>query len=140
MSPSSPDEVASTTSAAITAGDAAARLLGITLDDVGPGRATVRMVVREDMLNGHAICHGGVIFTLADTAFAHACNSHGRDAVAAAASIDFLDPVPLGATLVATAIEQFHRGRTGLYDVVVRNGEDVVARFHGRSQHIGPSA
>lgn len=134
--------MAAETSAAMAARDAAAHLLGITVVDVAPGRAVARMIVRPDMVNGHGTCHGGIIFTLADTAFAHASNSHGPPAVAAAASIDFLRPAPAGATLTATAVEQFHRGRTGLYDVVVTATDegDVVARFHGRSHQRGDRA
>ena len=119
--------------------DAAARLLGIAGSATAPGRATVQMVVRPDMLNGHRICHGGVIFALADAAFAYACNSHGPPTVAAAASIDFLAPVRAGATLTAVAVEQFRRGRTGLYDVVVTDEAGaVVAHFHGRSHELPP--
>lgn len=135
-----PQAVAAKTSAAMATRDAAGQLLGIAVVDVAPGLATVRMFVRPDMVNSHGTCHGGIIFTLADTAFAHACNSHGPPAVAASASIDFLRPAPAGATLTAMAVEQFHRGRTGLYDVVVTAGDesDPVARFHGRSHHPRP--
>jgi acyl-CoA thioesterase len=118
-------------------GDAAADLLGITLDSVAAGRATAQLVVRPEMLNGHGTCHGGIIFTLADTAFAYACNSHGPPTVAASASIDFLVPVHAGETLTAEAVEQWRRGRTGLYDVVITDSAGAaVARFHGRSHEV----
>ena len=95
------------------------------------------MTVLPSMLNGHGMCHGGLVFTLADTAFAHACNSHGPATVAAAASIDFLAPANEGDVLVAEAVEQHRRGRTGLYDVVVTGADGtVVARFHGRSHEL----
>ena len=117
--------------------DAAAQSLGIEVVDVGAGRATLRMTVTASMLNGHGMCHGGIVFTLADTAFAHACNSHGPATVAAAASIDFLAPANEGAVLEAVAVEQHRRGRTGLYDVVVTTDDGtVIARFHGRSHQL----
>lgn len=115
------------------AADAVAESLGIELVEVGAGSAVVRMVVGDDMLNGFGTIHGGILFTLADSALSVACNSHGPTSVAAAASIDFLAPVALGATLVATASESFRRGRTGLYDVTIVDGHGTVARFHGRS-------
>ena len=120
--------------------DAAARLLGIEVVAVSAGRATVRMDVRPDMVNGHGTCHGGLVFTLADAAFDRACNSHGPLTVAASASIDFLEPVAAGTVLTAEAVEQVRRGRTGLYDVVVTDGAgSVVARFHGRSHELPPA-
>ena len=116
----------------------AAQSLGIEVVHVGAGRATLRMAVTSSMLNGHGMCHGGLVFTLADTAFAHACNSHGPATVAAAASIDFLAPAHEGVVLEAAAVEQHRRGKTGLYDVVVTTDEGtVIARFHGRSHTVG---
>jgi acyl-CoA thioesterase len=121
----------------MAARDAAAQSLGIEVLEVGPGRATLRMTVVPSMLNGHGMCHGGIVFTLADTAFAHACNSHGPTTVAAAASIDFLAPAKEGAVLDAVAVEQHRRGKTGLYDVVVTSADGtVIARFHGRSHQL----
>ncbi len=122
----------------MAARDAAAQSLGIEVVDVGPGRATLRMTVTSSMLNGLGMCHGGLVFALADTAMAHACNSHGPATVAAAASIDFLAPASDGDVLVAEAVEQHRRGRTGLYDVVVTSsdGTVIVARFHGRSHEL----
>ena len=118
--------------------DAASQGLGIVLGDVGPGRAAARMTVRADMVNGHGICHGGFLFLLADTAFAFACNTHGPDVVAAGADVSFLAPVHEGDVLVATAVERVLAGRSGLYDVTVRRGDDVVLEFRGRSRALPP--
>jgi acyl-CoA thioesterase len=118
------------------AGDAASRALGMELLDVAPGRATVRMTVREDMVNGHAIGHGGLTFTLADTAFAFACNSYNRSTVAARCEITFLAPTRLGDVLVASAVERSRAGRDGVYDVTVRVGGTVVAELVGHSREI----
>ena len=118
------------------AGDAASRSLGMEIVDVAAGRATVRMTVREDMVNGHAIGHGGFTFTLADSAFAFACNSYNRSTVAAGAEIRFLRPTRLGDVLVAEAVERSREGRDGIYDISVRSGETVVAEFVGRSKEI----
>jgi acyl-CoA thioesterase len=118
--------------------DQAAALLGYEVVSVDAGRAVVRMFVRDDMVNGLAVCHGGLIFTLADSAMAHASNSHGPDAVAVAASIDLVRSAPAGAVLTAEAVERYRRGRTGLYDVVVTDGDgELVARFHGRTRALG---
>jgi acyl-CoA thioesterase len=104
---------------------------------VAPGEAEVTMQVRSDMTNGHDICHGGFVFSLADSAFAFACNSHGHSAVAAAASIDFLAPVRAGDTLTATARELWRGDRSGLYESVVANQRgEPVALFRGRSQRV----
>jgi acyl-CoA thioesterase len=116
--------------------DAASRGLGMELVDVAPGRATVRMTVRPDMVNGHAIGHGGLTFTLADSAFAFACNSYNRTTVAAACEIRFVAPTRLGDVLVAEATERSREGRHGVYDVTVRRGQTVVAQFVGRSKEI----
>ena len=104
---------------AMWAADAASAALGMELVDVGPGSARVSMVVRPDMVNGHDLCHGGIIASLADSAFALACNSHGPVTVAAGFSIDFLAPGRLGQTLYADAREVLLRGRSGIYDVTV---------------------
>ena len=120
------------------ADDAASRALGIEVGDVAPGRATARMTVRDDMVNGHGICHGGYVFTLADTAFAFACNTYDDRTVAAGADISFLEPVHAGERLTATACERSRRGRSGLYDVTVATGDGVVvAEFRGRSRSLG---
>ena len=119
------------------ASDAASRMFGIELLGYGPGWARVQLTVRDDMVNGHGICHGGVIFSLADTAFACACNSDGPVTVAAGADITFIAPVGEGDILVATAAERVRHGRSGIYDVTVRRGDEIVAEFRGRSRTIG---
>ena len=131
-----PDEVARRSAAAMWAGDAASQGLGMELVAVAPGRASLRMTVRADMVNGHAIGHGGLTFTLADSAFAFACNSYNRSTVAAAAEISFLAPTRLGDVLVADAVERSRAGRDGVYDVTVRSADTVVAQFVGRSKEI----
>ena len=118
------------------AADRASQGLGMEVVEVGPGRATLRMTVRDDMVNGHAIGHGGFTFTLADSAFAFACNSYNRSTVAAGAQIRFLAPTRLGDVLEATAVERSREGRDGEYDVTVRCGSTVVAEFTGRSREI----
>ncbi len=116
--------------------DTASMGLGIELLDAGPGRASVRMTVTGAMLNGHAFAHGGYVFLLADTAFACACNSHGPVTVAAGADITFLQPARAGDVLEARAEERTRSGRSGVYDVTVRRGDEVVAEFRGRSRTI----
>lgn len=102
-----------------------------------PGRAVMRMTVREPMLNGHRICHGGMIFTLADSTFAFACNSHNKVAVAAGCSIEFLKPGQLGDVLTCEGVEQTLQGRHGIYDMRVSNQRgEVVAMFRGKSAQI----
>ena len=117
--------------------DAASRMLGMEVEHLGDGEAVVTMRVREDMVNGHDLCHGGLIASLADSAFALACNSHGPVTVAAGFSIDFLEPARLGHVLHAHAREVALRGRSGLYDVTVRAGDTVIAEFRGRSRSLG---
>lgn len=120
------------------AADVASRSLGIVIRDVGPGHATAVMAVGADMVNGHGICHGGYVFTLADTAFAFACNTYDDVTVAAGADVSFLEPVSAGAALTAVAVERSRRGRSGLYDVTVRTADGtVVAEFRGRSRSLG---
>ena len=131
-----PESVARRSADAMWTGDAASQGLGMELVAVAPGRATVRMRVRADMVNGHAIGHGGFTFTLADSAFAFACNSYNRSTVAAACEVRFLAPTRLGDVLEATAVERSRAGRDGVYDVTVRCGETVVAEFTGRSREI----
>jgi acyl-CoA thioesterase len=119
---------------AMFARDTASRALGMALEEVRPGYARMRMPVRSDMLNGHGICHGGLVFALADSAFAFACNSHGVITVAAGCSIEFLDPAREGDELVAVAEERFREARNGVYDVEVRREDGgLVATFRGRS-------
>ncbi|WP_086785872.1 hydroxyphenylacetyl-CoA thioesterase PaaI [Crossiella equi] len=116
------------------AADAASKALGMVLDHAGPGESRISMVVRADMVNGWDICHGGLIATLADSAFAVACNGHGAVTVAAGFQVDFLEPARLGDHLVAEAREVALRGRSGVYDVTVRRGDTVIAEFRGRSR------
>jgi acyl-CoA thioesterase len=113
--------------------DTASAALGIVISAVSPGRATATMTVTPSMVQGHGTCHGGYLFLLADTAFAFACNTE-RDCVAAGADVEFLAPVRAGDLLVAEAAERTSRGRSGLYDVTVRRGDEVVLEFRGRSR------
>ncbi len=117
--------------------DMAAQGLGIALQSVAPGEASLTMSVRSDMLNGHAIGHGGFIFTLADTAFAYACNSQNESTVASGARIEYLAPARLEDQLTATAKVVCQRGKTGIYDVEVQNqGGELIAVFRGNSHRI----
>ncbi len=119
------------------AADRASAALGIELVEHGEGWARTRMTVRADMVNGHDIAHGGLVFTLADTAFACACNSWGPVTVAAGAEVVFVASARLGDVLEAEARVRTRFGRSGIYDVTVRRGDDVVAEFRGRSRTIG---
>lgn len=126
---------------AMYAEDRASQALGIVIDGVAPGVATARMTVREAMVNGHDICHGGYIFTLADTAFAFACNTYGTVTVAAGASIEFVRPGRLGDELVAEAREAYRGRRTGFYDVRVATAEGRrIALFRGRAADLGETS
>jgi acyl-CoA thioesterase len=118
--------------------DNASRALGMVLDEVRPGHATMRMVVRDDMINGHDICHGGLIFTLADSAFAFACNARNQVTVAAGAEIHFISPGRKGETLTAVAQERAGAGRSGIYDIAVTESTSgrLIALFRGRSHRI----
>ncbi|MED5461174.1 MAG: hydroxyphenylacetyl-CoA thioesterase PaaI [Pseudomonadota bacterium] len=114
--------------------DTAVREMGIEVSVSGPGMATTTIDVKAQMVNGHGICHGGFIFTLADSAFAYACNTYDRVTVAASAGIEFVRPARLGDRLTAEAREAHRGGRTGIYDVEVTNeAGEVVAIFRGRS-------
>jgi acyl-CoA thioesterase len=118
--------------------DPATRGFGMSVEQVGPGFAQLRMTVRPEMLNGHKTCHGGMIFTLADSAFAFACNSANALTVAQSCDIDFVNPAREGDELIATCEERFHRGRSGIYDTVVTLADGtVVAHFRGRSRTVG---
>ena len=123
---------------AMFAADRASReFMQMELLSCEPGRAVMRMTVRESMLNGHAICHGGLIFTLADSTFAFACNSHNKVAVAAGCSIEFLRPGQLGDVLTCEGSEQVLQGRHGVYDMKVTNQRgEVIAMFRGKSAQI----
>jgi acyl-CoA thioesterase len=123
---------------ALFARDTTKELLGIRVISARPGGARVGMTVRRDMVNGHRTCHGGLIFSLADSAFAAACNSHNESNVAAAASIDFLAPAIEGDDLTAEASEVWRAGRTGIYEIKVTNQRgELIALFRGRSHRIG---
>lgn len=130
-----PIELARQCADRLVAHDTASRALGIAVEIPAAGEAVARMVVAATMINGFGVCHGGYLFTLADTAFAFACNAYGRVTVAAGASIDFLRPAHVGDRLEARAVEQ-HRGRSqGIYDVIVCNQDGRrVAVFRGRAQ------
>jgi acyl-CoA thioesterase len=132
----SPDDLARACADAMWKEDDASKGLGIEILEVGPGRATLTMTVRPEMVNGQRIAHGGFIFTLADSAFAFACNSRNDRAVAAQGSITFLRPGKLGDKLVAAAREISRNGRSGIYDVRVTAGETVIAEFRGHSRTI----
>ena len=137
---SDPQSVAEGSARAMYALDHASRGLGMRILEVRPGYARLSMTVREDMVNGHKLCHGGLIFTLADSAFAFACNTYNSVTVASAASVEFILPARLGDELTATAEERSRSKRTGVYDVVVRNKQgESVALFRGRSHELGGS-
>lgn len=130
-------ETARRAAAAMWAEDSASRGLGMSLDDVAEGYARLTMTVREDMTNGHAICHGGFIFTLADSAFAFACNSTGQRAVASSCQIAYLRPAKRGERLTAEARERYREGRQGITDVTVTAADgSVIAEFRGFSRTI----
>jgi acyl-CoA thioesterase len=133
-----PDALAQAVGAAMFAADRASRdFMQMELVSCEPGRAVMRMAVREPMLNGHQICHGGLIFTLADSTFAFACNSRNQVTVAAGCSIEFLKPAQLGDVLSCEGLEQTLQGRHGIYDMRVSNQRgEVVAMFRGKSAQI----
>ena len=114
--------------------DPALRVLDISVEVTGVGKAEAAFEIRAEMLNGHNVCHGGYLFTLADTAFAYACNTHNKVTFAAGASIEFLRPARFGDRIIATATEIHRGGRTGFYDVLLKNQDsENVAIFRGRS-------
>ena len=133
----SPDEIARACADAMWAEDDASKGLGMEIVEVTAGQATLAMTVQPHMVNGQRIAHGGFIFTLADSAFAFACNSHNERVVAAQGNITFIRPGKLGDRLVATAREISRTGRSGIYDVCVRVGDVVIAEFRGHSRSIG---
>jgi acyl-CoA thioesterase len=129
--------VAERIAAAIEREDRASRWLGMRLLEVGPGRARLSMRVTHDMVNGQKVCHGGLIFSLADSSFGYACNTHNQRALAASCSIDFLAPAQLGDELTAQAQETAHAGRTRVYDVRVTNQAGaLIALFRGKSASV----
>ncbi|MCO6440077.1 MAG: hydroxyphenylacetyl-CoA thioesterase PaaI [Nitrococcus mobilis] len=130
-------EVAEACARTLWEGDLASRALGMVLEEIRPGYARLSMPVRADMVNGHRNCHGGLIFALADSTFAFACNSTNHVTVAAAASIDFLIPAKLGDVLIACGEAQSAAGRTGVYDIRVANQTgQLIALFRGRSHQL----
>jgi acyl-CoA thioesterase len=132
------DRIARACADTMWANDHASKALGMEILEVAAGRATVAMKVRQDMVNGHDLCHGGMIFTLADSCFAFACNTQNINTVAAGARIDFLAPGRLWDCLTATALQVSQGKRTGVYDVTVTNQDGTtVAVFRGNSARIG---
>ena len=140
--PADPNEIARAAAARMWAADTASRELGMRLEEVRAGYARLSMVVDRRMVQGHGSAHGGYLFTLADSAFAFACNSYGLVTVAAHCDISFLRPVQVDDELVAEAVERDRYGRNGIYDVTVRRTRDdvVVAEFRGRSRTLAPRA
>jgi len=130
-------QLAQAAAAAMQARDRASIALGMKLLEVGPGSASMRMTVREDMANVHDTCHGGLIYTLADSTFAYACNSHNRNAVAVTCVIEYLRPAYVGDVLTASGTEQGLEGRNGVYDIRVENQKgELVALFRGKSTQV----
>jgi acyl-CoA thioesterase len=135
MSKLSDTDIATRSADAMWANDTASKSLGIELKHVAPGCAELSLTVEERHTNGHDICHGGYIFTLADTAFAFACNSYNQVAVAQHNTITFVAPGQLGDTLTATATEVHRAARSGIYDAIVTNQNgDTIALFRGNSR------
>ena len=133
----SPDDIARACAQAMWKEDDASKGLGMEILEVGPGRATLAMTIQPHMVNGQRIAHGGFIFTLADSAFAFACNTYNERVVAAQGNITFIRPGKLGDRLIAKAREISRNGRSGIYDVTVTSGATVIAEFRGHSRSIG---
>ena len=137
MTATAEQALANAVAEAMYARDPALRAFGIRIERVAPGQALLSMTVRDGMLNGHGTCHGGLIFTLADSAFAYACNSRNQSTVASGCTIDYLAPAHAGDVLSAEATEQSLAGRTGIYDIIVSNQQGRrLALFRGRSHSI----
>ena len=137
MSELTAQQLAEACAEAMYSRDGASQMLGMQIEAVGPGTAVLSMTVRPDMVNGHHICHGGLIFTLADSTFAFACNSYNRVTVAAGCSIEYLAPARLGDRLTATGQERSLSGRSGVYDIQVTNQDGtLIALFRGKSARI----
>ena len=132
----SSDDLARACAEAMWKEDDASKGLGMKILEIKPGNATLEMTVRPDMVNGQRIAHGGFIFSLADSAFAFACNTHNERAVAAQGDITFISPGKLGDVLVAKAREVSRSGRSGIYDVRVTSGERIIAEFRGHSRTV----
>ena len=136
-SPADPQHLAEAVGRAMYERDLASQAFGMALVAVGPGSATMTMTVRADMCNGHATCHGGLIFTLADSTFAFACNSYNQNAVALGCTIDFMAPAREGDVLTANARVRQQGARTGVYDITVTNQDgSEIALFRGKSYRI----
>jgi len=133
----SPEDIARACADAMWAEDDGSKGLGMEIVEIGEGVATLAMTVRPDMVNGQRIAHGGFIFTLADSAFAFACNTHNERTVAAQGNITFIRPGKLGDRLIATAREISRSGRSGIYEVRVTVNDVVIAEFRGHSRAIG---
>jgi acyl-CoA thioesterase len=132
-----PHDIARACAEAMWVEGQASQGLGMVVERVSPGEAVISMVIRADMTNGHGICHGGFIFTLADSAFAFACNTYNQRTVAQHCAVTFLQPGRRGDTLTAHAVERNRSGRSGIYDVTVRDGKgETVAEFRGHSRTI----
>jgi len=130
-----PEDLARACAQRMWSQDTASQHLGLVLDQVAAGQSTMSMTVTQSMTNGHGICHGGYIFTLADSAFAFACNTYNQVTVAQHCDVTFLAPAHLNDRLTAIARERSRRGRSGLYDVTVSNQNgDVIAEFRGNSR------
>ncbi|HJT08633.1 MAG TPA: hydroxyphenylacetyl-CoA thioesterase PaaI [Stellaceae bacterium] len=138
MSATSAERIAQAVGRAMYDADKASRALGMVLEEIRPGLARMRMTVRDDMINGHDLCHGGLIFTLADSAFAFACNARNQVTVAAGAEIHFVSSAKRGETLIAVARERAGAGRSGIYDIEVSDSASgrLVALFRGRSHRV----
>jgi acyl-CoA thioesterase len=132
----SPDDLARACADAMWKEDDASKGLGMEIVEIKPGQATLTMTVKPNMVNGQRIAHGGFIFTLADSAFAFACNTYNERSVAGEGNITFIRPGKLGDLLVATAREISRSGRSGIYDVRVTAGDLVIAEFRGHSRTI----
>lgn len=133
----SPAELAARCAAVLWERDVASRAAGMELEGVGPGWSRLRMRIRADMANGHGIAHGGYLVLLADSAFAFACNTYDDVTVAQGLEVQFLEPARVGEVLVAHAREVVRRGRSGVYDVELRRGDELVAMCRGRSRSLG---
>ena len=132
-----PQQLAEACSAAMHERDHCAQAMGMNIDEVSPGYARLSMTIRKDMLNGHAISHGGCMFTLCDTAFAHSCNTYNRVTVASGCSIDYVAPGYEGDILTAISKERTRSGRTGVYDITLYNQNgDELAYFRGKAYQI----
>ena len=137
MMPLTPDQIAQRCADIMWPDDHAARGLGMEIVSASAGRASLRMTVRQDMVNGHGICHGGFIFAVADSTFAYACNGYNHRAVASGVDINFVAPAHLGDVLTAVGQARHQGGRSGVYDIEVTNqAGKLIAVFRGRSSRI----